>query len=445
MKRTRALAGMTTLGLLAIAACGGEDGGGNTGPATEECPDGTVTLSVLRAERSNPTDEQIAAYKEKNECVKFKIDEVPFGQLTETIGVRATSNDPPDVLGFDGPDAQSFASQGILLPLDDYIPDGWHDDVIPATLDEHTWEDKVYSLGIQQDALALYYNKTMTDAAGIKNIPKTLEDAWTWEEARKAFEACQQGSGDDVKVWGLAPSRLGQGTPGFAYRDLLFLRSAGDPDAPEDSSAYRTYWALSKDGKEVDGWLNTPEAIDAATFYQELFTGPDAVTPATGIPNAMIDGKACFDLENTQMVTFLEEANVDFEWGVTPMPYFETPIVHTGAVTAGVSAASDNPDAAAEFVVGISTGDIAKQYTEEAIRPPVLQSVIEDSKVMNEFPYSIFTDEIQEWGKPRPPSPHFVQYNQYVTDALRDVAYGTDPKKALDQAVSQIQPILGSG
>lgn len=426
---------------LSLAACG-SSGSEERGPATDACPDGVLTLSVLRAEASLPTDEQIQRYQQDNECVEFDVSEVPFGQLAEKISVTAASSNPPDVLGFDGPNTQSYASQGLLLPLDEYLPDGWTEDVLPATLDEHTWDGQVYSPGVQQDTLALFYNKDMTDAAGIQ-VPQTLDEAWTWPEARAAFEACQASQGGSGSVWGLAPSRLGDGTPGFAYRDLLFLRSAGDPEAPEDSSLYKTYYALSEDGTEVEGWLNTPEAAEAATFYQELFNGPNPVTPNTGIPNAMIDEKACFDIETTQLVSFLTEADVQFNWGVSPMPYFTTPIVHTGAVTPGVSSRTEHPAEAADFVMSIATGDALAEYAEANVRLPVLKSVAAEVPVLQEPPYTLFTEEVEQWGHPRPPSPQFTQYNQYVTDALRDIAYGSDPQQSLDEAAAAIQPLLG--
>ncbi len=430
-------AAVATAIVLSMSACSASD----DAPVTAECPDGLVTLSVLRAENSVPTDDQLDAYRETNECIDFDVTEVPFGQLAEKIAVTAPSANAPDIVGYDSPETQSYASQGLLLPLDDYLPDGWEEDVNDATLAENSWEGEVYSPGMQQDALALYYNKDLTEAAGIE-VPKTLDDAWTWDEALEAFQACQQGSGDDVDVYGLAPSRLGNGTPGFAYRDLLFARSAGDPDADESSSSYKTYWALSTDGETADGWLNSPEAVSATTWYQDLFSGPDAVTSKTGLPNALIDGKACFDLEIVAMLGTIDEADVDFEWGVSPLPYFETPIVHTGAVTPGVSAGSQHPDEAAEAVVAMSTGELLTEWAGDEQRIPVLQSSVEQIDYLNEYPYSILAEEIQQWGQPRPPSPSFTQYNQFVTDALRDIAYGSDVQESLDKAVSQIEPVL---
>jgi fructooligosaccharide transport system substrate-binding protein len=437
--RCLAAGAVLLLGASTLTACSSDEG---RGAATAECPDGVVDLTVLRATDNVPTDSQLDAYSASvKECVTFTVSEVPFGQLADKISILAPSSNAPDIIGYDSPDTTDFASQGLLAPLDDYLPDGWKDDVLEATYNEFEFDGSIYSMGVQQDALSLFYNKTMTDAAGI-TVPTTLDTAWTWEQARDAMLACQVGTPGNAEITGLAPSRIGDGTPGAMYRDLLFLRSAGDPTAPEDSSAYKTFYALSPDGSEADGWLNTPEAVEAATFYQSLFQGDEAVTSKTGRPNAFIDGKACFDLEVNEIIQNVQEADVDFEWGVAPMPYITTPIVHTGAITIGASAKSDESEEAAKAVVAMSSGELVREYNDSEFRMPTLTSVYDALPEFQDAPYDMIREELLEWGQSRPRTSSFSQYNQIVTDALRDIAYGTDPQNALDQAVTQLDSVL---
>lgn len=205
--RTIALGAAAATGIvLSMSACSASD----DAPVTAECPDGLITLSVLRAENSVPTDDQLDAYRETNECIDFDVTEVPFGQLAEKIAVTAPSANAPDIVGYDSPETQSYASQGLLLPLDEYLPDGWEEDVNDATLAENSWEGEVYSPGMQQDALALYYNKDLTDAAGIE-VPKTLDDAWTWTRRSMRSRRASRGAGTTstctgwrLPAWGTA-------------------------------------------------------------------------------------------------------------------------------------------------------------------------------------------------------------------------------------------------
>ncbi|WP_427005251.1 extracellular solute-binding protein [Pseudarthrobacter sp. H2] len=395
-------------------------------------------MKVLTSEFGFPKPSQIEDYAKVQPCIKFDAERVPFAQLAEKISVAASSNNQPDIIGFDGPWTQNFASQGILAPLDKYLPQGWKDDAVSGTVTEQSYKGQLYGMGIQQDSMALYYNKDMTDAAGI-TVPSKLEDAWTWEQARDAMAKCQQGPAGNPTVWGWAPNRW---SPGFSYRDQLFLRSAGDPKAPKDSSAYKTYFALSDDGKTANGWLNSPEAVQGATFFQSLFNGPNAVASQTAIPNSLIDKRSCFDIEVVGLVDILNKAKVDFKWGIAPLPYIKTPIAHTGSITMGIPSRSKNMDVAGKTIVEMSTGDMLKQYSAKTFAQPALKSTAAQVPALNTEPYVLFTNEIQKIGVPRPPSAHYVQYDQYTGEALKDIAYGADPKSALDKAVSRIDPIL---
>lgn len=432
---------LTTLAIGALAssvvACS------PSSPATSaNCPDGSAKLKVLRSTTNVPTDAQMADYTTKtNGCVTFDVTDVPFGQYADKVSVLSSSANAPDIYGYDMPETANYASKGVLLPLDKYLPEGWKDDVLPATLKEGSYEGKVYTMGVQQDALGLYYNKTLTDKAGI-TVPTSLDAAWTWEQARDAMLKCQQGTPGSPTIYGLAPTQLGSGTPGPVYSDLLYLRSAGDPKAPSDSSAYKTFYAISPDGKEVDGWLNTPEAVEAAGFYQSLYNGDKAVTSKTGRPNAFLDGKACFDMFHAGQVQPLKDAKVSFDWGVAPLPYIKTPIVHTGAITVAASAKSKQADAAAKFVVAVSTGSAAKDYNQKNGRLPTLNSVYKELPEFQQPPQSVFYSELEKWGQPRPPTTHFSQYSQIVENALKNIAYGGDPKGELDQAVTKLSPLM---
>jgi ABC-type glycerol-3-phosphate transport system substrate-binding protein len=440
MKRSvKATAVVIAASAMVLTACsGGGQSSSEPLPTTAECPTGVTTLKVLTSEFGFPKAGQIEDYAKIQPCVKFDAERVPFAQLAEKISVAASSSNQPDIIGFDGPWTQNFASQGILAPLDQYLPAGWKDDVVSATLTENSYKDKLYGMGVQQDSLALYYNKTLTDAAGIK-VPTTLDEAWTWEQARDAMAKCQQGPAGNPTVWGWAPNRW---SPGFPYRDQLFLRSAGDPKAAKESSAYKTFYAISDDGKSANGWLNSPESVEGAKFFQGLFNGPDAVASQTAIPNSFIDQRTCFDIEVVGMIDILNKAKPAFEWGIAPLPYFKTPIAHTGSITMGVPAKAKNKDAAGKAIVEMSTGDQLKQYSTKTFAQPALKSTAASVPALNEFPYKLFTEEIQKIGVPRPPSPRYVQYEQFVQEALKDIVSGADPKTALDKAVSRIDPIL---
>jgi ABC-type glycerol-3-phosphate transport system substrate-binding protein len=403
------------------------------------CPNGVTKLTGLRSQNAPPYEEVIQKWKEANPCVDVAFSDVPFSQLADKISVLATSRTPPDIIVYDGPNTQSYAAAGILLPLDEYLPAGFKEDVLPATLEEHSYKGKVYSPGIEQATLGLYYNKDLTDKLGI-NPPQDLKDAWTWPQALEAFKKCQQGPAGAPTVWGLGPTRFGNGQPGLVYRDLLFSRSAGDPKAPKDSSAYKTFKSISDDGATVDGYINSPESIEALKFFKALFN-EEGGAPKAGITNSFIDGKACFYIDTSAVGNALLK-DPKIRWGLTPFPYFKTPIVHTGSTTIGATARSANPKLAAKFVVDMSTGEYVRMTFQKRGNMPTLKSLLNTFTVYQEYPMKTFIDQLSSWGQPRPPGPKFAQYDKLVSDALRDIALGADPKETMDGAVRKVDAVL---
>ncbi|GHC71079.1 ABC transporter substrate-binding protein [Limoniibacter endophyticus] len=423
-------------GLLSATALYGTGAYAQDAPA---CAGEPVTLRILRTPGNYPYPAPMEAWQRENPCVTFEINEVPFAQLADTISVQAASSNPPDIIVYDGPNTQSYAASGILLPITKYLPDGWDDDILPATKAEHSYEGEVYSPGIEQTTIAMYYNKALVEAAGIKP-PQDLKDAWTWPQALEAFKACQQGPAGSPTIWGLGPTRFGNGQPGLTYQDLIYQRSAGDPTADPESSAFKTFWALSPDGKSVEGYLNTPETVEALKFYQSLFNS-EGVAPKVGIPNAYFDGKACFYIDTPAAGNALLK-DPKIEWGITPMPYFKSPVVHTGSTTIGATARSKNPEIAAKFVVDMSWGEYAYMNVSQRGNLPTLKSLFPRFEIYNSYPMKVFVDQLQEWGQPRPPGPKFAQYDKLVTDALRAVAFGGEPTDIMADAEKKVQRIL---
>ena len=394
---------------------------------------------MLVAEGQN--DPTLADFTAAYPCVTFNVEQVPFPELGRKIQVLAASQALPDILYYDGPNTQTYAYNQLLLALDSYITPEHKADIVDSTILEHTYQDKLYSPGLRQSAVALFYNKTMTDAAGIEP-PKTLEDAWTWEQALEAFKAVQQGPADNPTVWGLAPSVFGDGTPGSYYRDGIMMRSMGDPTASPDSSAYKTFVGIAPDLSTVSGYVNSPEAVAGLEFYQGLLND-SKVSPKAGEFGMWINGKAAFDLIDPFMIFDIKAKGDDmFDWGMTPVPAFTTPITHTGSDAIGVSATTEHPDLAAAVVMFASSPSNQQKFYETAGAMGVLKSVLANTPDYQEWPQKIFVDELVEWGQPRPPSPVFAQYDDIMTRAIHDVALGTDVQTRMDKAAEEMNDVL---
>jgi fructooligosaccharide transport system substrate-binding protein len=157
-----------------LMLAGGSARAAERGSPTPACPQGVLTLRLLRSINNPPQPDVVAAWEAANPCVKIEVNEVPFGQLADKISVLAASGNPPDILGYDGPNTASYAAAGVLLPLDPFLPAGFKDDVTQASLTEHSYLGKLYSPGTQQTTLAMFYNATLLDKLDI-HPPRDLK------------------------------------------------------------------------------------------------------------------------------------------------------------------------------------------------------------------------------------------------------------------------------
>jgi fructooligosaccharide transport system substrate-binding protein len=412
-----------------LAGCSG-GGSGSDG--------GNVTLNVFRCTGCMPFDWQIDEFEAANPTVSVQVQEVPFGEFYDRTAVLATSSTPPDVYVADQPTIPNLATDGVIAPLTGDLDQAYVDDMTDGAKAGLTWEGELYSPGPADGTFALYYNKTLLDAAGVTAPGTSLDTAWTWDEAVAAMVKCQEAT---PNTYGLAPTQFGNGSPGPEYLTGMFLRSPGDPDKAEGSSMYNTYYAVSPDGTSVDGYLNTDEAISGAKFYQDLFQ-TYKVSPTTGVPNSFLDGGSCFEVSTSTNIATLTNANVTFEWGVTPFPYINTPIVPNGSLALALGAKTQHRDQAVEFIKFIATPEMQAKSLEQTGYLPVLKSLYSSEPRFEDPNWKVFTDELEQWAQPRPLTAGYLSYNSIVTAAMRDIALGADPASRLNDAVDELDPLL---
>ena len=75
---------------------------------------------------------------------------------------------------------------------------------------------------------------------------------------------------------------------------------------------------LSKDGKVANGYINSPEAVEALTYYQKFAT--EGLMNLQPLPNEFEEGKAAMYLMGSWEFTKLNNDYPDFEYGVTYYP-----------------------------------------------------------------------------------------------------------------------------
>lgn len=89
------------------------------------------------------------------------------------------------------------------------------------------------------------------------------------------------------------------------------------------------YFETNADGTIGKSTVNSPEGIQALSYINDLVNKHKVTQPGVSaygrdeVQDLFLSGKLGFFMMGAATAGLLEKANVDFEWGVAPMPYFE--------------------------------------------------------------------------------------------------------------------------
>lgn len=334
----------------------------------------------------------------------------------DKINAAITSNDLPDILFVDGPTVSVYAANEITLPIDDFFTQEDWDDFLDSSKQQNTYDGKIYAVGATESSVALYYNVDMLKEAGVR-IPESMEDAWTWSEFYDAAKKLTKG---DVVGTNIIMDK-GEGLP---YVLEQFWISNGTD-------------FVSEDGSVAEGYINSPEGVEAAEFLNSLIQGGYAnIDP---IQKEFHNERAATMLGGSWEVATLENDYPDLNWGVTYFPVADdggTLTSPTGDWVASVTKNAQNLDAVKEVMQFLFSADNVTTYAQAISKPPTRKSSYDVLTEYNEYPRSLFKEQLMESGHPRPRTPSYSVLSAEFSEAMLSIFTGVDAKEALDNAAA---------
>ncbi|AGS25224.1 extracellular solute-binding protein [Rhizobium etli] len=354
-----------------------------------------------------------------------------FGDMDRLTRSLPDQPDPFDLVMVDGPSIPTYVAAGLLEPVDDAFTDDIAD-FLPSPRRAATIGGKFYGPAMDESSQALWYNKAVLDRYNIVP-PSTLETAWTWDQAREIFIEVQAKERERLKsdrFWALVIGQDGT-LGGGVYTGQNLSRSAGEAGSP-------TYKAIGDDGITVAGYLDTPEAMDAYRFIQNLYN-KDGLVPLSEGPDFFQNEQCAFWLAAVSRRRAFMQANPNLVAGVTPHPYFKTPVVHTGSFHVAVSAYSRRKDDAKRALAHLASADGIEAMAKAAGDFPSRQSLIPRFTELMQAPLDIFAKTVEQWGHPRPLTPGFAEYGVAVDRMLKEIASGADVSSTVSTTVADLQ------
>lgn len=316
----------------------------------------------------------------------------------------------------DGPNVSVYAANEITLPLDDFFTQEDWDDFLDSSKNQNTYDGKIYAVGATESSVALYYNRDMIEEAGIR-IPETKEEAWTWTEF---YDAAAKLTKDGVVGTNIIMDK-GEGLP---YVLEQFWISNGTD-------------FVSEDGSRADGYINSKEGVEAAEFLNRFIQ--DGYANIDPIQKEFHNERAATMLGGSWEVATLENDYPDLNWGVTYFPVADDggiPTSPTGDWVASVTKNVQDMDAVKEVMNFLFSKENVTTYAKAISKPPTRISSYDVLTEYNEYPRSIFKEQLMETGHPRPRTPSYSVLSAGFSEAMLNIFTGVDAQTALNEAAA---------
>ena len=184
---------------LVLAGCGFSTAATETSGAADSL---TFTTWGTDAELAGLTA-AIDGFQQANPGATINLNAVPYAQMFTNIDAQLQAGNPPDIFRVPYYTFGSYAGRGQLLDLSPHLPADFGSRFTPAAWAAVQNSGKPFGVPHHTDTSAILYNKPLMDAAGITDIPTTIENAWTWDEFAAVAQQLRESLPDDQVPAGL--------------------------------------------------------------------------------------------------------------------------------------------------------------------------------------------------------------------------------------------------
>ena len=377
----------------------------------------TVTInfwhhySAQSAENETLMNVLIPAFEAENPGIKVNAVSHEWAELHDKVLVSANSNALPDVARCDIAWLPEFQKMGILVALDEEMPDFAEvsGKLLDSAMSTAVIGGHYYALALNTNSKIVFYNTAMLEAAGVE-VPATM-DAWV--------EAIKKLSGENAngqQVWGWNEPALA------GWNICPFIWSFGGSLTNADQTA-------------ATGYINSPASVKAIETFAELVkAGGITGFNAGDIPmtDGFGTGRYAMMLEGPWKSAELAGAYPDVAYGTAPMPAGEGGSI---SVLGGEDIAmfnTANKEAAWKFMQ-FMTSEYAETEMAKCGQIPVNKNALE-SDTVKAADYAPFIEAIQT-AKARPTVAAWSEMDNDLQVAMNAVVTG---EKTAQEAMDEL-------
>lgn len=202
MKRIRGIGAIAFAGVAVLALSGCQQGSATSGGDDSE--GGAVTLEFQSLSDQPATQAAVKSivddWNAENPDVQVKIIQAGWDGTFDKLITQFTGGTAPDIIHYEASSIASFAADGYLADLTDYIDDDLKSDISEGIWDSVTQDDEIIAYPSTLQSYMVFANADLLEAAGVE-IPSG--DTMTWEELQEIAKATTTGDVHGLG-WGLA-------------------------------------------------------------------------------------------------------------------------------------------------------------------------------------------------------------------------------------------------
>jgi multiple sugar transport system substrate-binding protein len=365
MKRIAMVAATALLGTVGLSACGGTDGGRDSGkagtPATSKpakLDPATVTLWVGFTQRElRVFKDTVKGFESANPGVKVR---VVGGINDDKIIAASRGGKAPDVAqSFTADNSGAFCGSGAWVDLKPYLQrDGIKDTIFPPAPRSYTqYKGTRCALPMLADAMGLYYNEDMLKKAGLDGPPKTISELT--EYAKKLTVKNPDGS---LKVVGFNPVMNWYSNTPANFGPMFGAKWVDDNG--KSSLGTDPAWAkMLQWQKDLIDWYGYDKLVKFQTGLGDEFSAS----------NAFEKGKVAMNVDGEWRTAFIADEAPKLNYGTAPVPVDDDNAdLYGGGYTtgniAGIPKRAEHPEHAWALLKYLATDDQAMVLLSNGLR-----------------------------------------------------------------------------
>lgn len=335
--------------ILVLVGCNSEGSSGNEGndnQGEEGELSGEVTLwtGSLSGDPFDSYFEEIEkAFEELHPNVDVIIEDIPFNEMEQKVLTSLTGDDVPDVVNLNPHFMANIASQGGLLELTDLVSEETKNSFVEGAYEAGIIDGELYALPWYLTTTVTWYNGEHFEAAGITEIPTTLEGIY--ETAKAVTEATGK------------PSFYQVINDGNTVIEKMVTVANGEP--------------IVKDGVAV--FNENPDILEYFTIMQKMYQ--EGLMPQENADGAFSTGQELYMAENVSFlesgVTFLGpiESGAPGVFEVSkagpPLAGEQAPM-NVAVMNFAIPSKTDNPETAVAFMEFLANAENQLEFAKVA-------------------------------------------------------------------------------